>query len=514
MSLGRVLHRSLRSHRLSAPLTPYEALPCFAGEKYLCLLENPGQPSAFGRYSFLCANPFLVFRSQGTTCQAGPPGDLRPLPGTPSEELKALLARYRGSAPLEVAGLPPFLGGAVGYLGYEMLHAIEAIPAPGVPNLELPDAYLMFCGSVLATDHVEGTSWVLANGFGESSAEAARRADAQLEDMLRRLSISPSAPARPTVAECVQRRSARLARHPRLLEPHLAQSHVQPTVSRARYLEAIQQSLQHIAAGHIFEVCLTQRFDTEYAGSSELLYHVLRAVHEAPMAAYLRFPEGEIFSASPERFLSLDRERWAETRPIKGTRPRGRTPEEDARLRQDLERSEKDRAENMMIVDLARNDLGRVCEFGTVRVSRLCAVETYPMTHQLVSTVRGRLRTGLDAVDLLHAAFPGGSMTGAPKIEAMKIISRLEPSRRGVYSGSIGYFDFEGAMDLSIVIRTLLRQGSRISFHTGGAIVADSIPEEEYQETLDKAHGLILALEIAREFESSSPPAGPARSAP
>jgi para-aminobenzoate synthetase component I len=492
------IHRSLRVHELPAGFTPYEALPCLADQPYLCLLENPGTPSDYGRYSFLCANPFLVFRSQGTRCFAGPPGHVRPLPGAPWEELQALLARYRSSSPQGAAGLPPFLGGAVGYLGYEMLHELEAIPAPGVNNLEMPDAYLLFCGCVLATDHLEGKSWVLANGFGDSAAQASQRADAELEEMLRRLARPPRAPLS-TKAELIQRRQARLARRARLLEHHLAETGVRPFVSRSRYLEAIHQSLEHIAAGDIFEVCLTQRFDATHSGSGETLYSILRSVHEAPMAAYLRFPEGEVLSASPERFLRLDRERWAETRPIKGTRPRGTTPTEDAALRRDLETCEKDRAENLMIVDLARNDLGRVCEFGTVRVPRLCAVETYPMTHQLVSTVRGRLRPGLDAVDLLRAAFPGGSMTGAPKIEAMKIISRLEPSRRGIYSGSIGYFDFDGPVDLSIVIRTLLKRGDRISFHTGGAIVADSIPEEEYQETLDKAHGLVLALELARE---------------
>jgi para-aminobenzoate synthetase component 1 len=387
----------------------------------------------------------------------------------------------------------------VGYLGYELLHALEAIPSPGVGNLGMPDAYLLFCGAVLATDHLEGTSWVLANGFGGSHAEASRRADAELEDVLRRLDSRPPPGARAGAAEYIQRRKARLAGRPRLLEHHLAGSGVHPFVPQARYLEAIHQALEHIAVGDLFEVCLTQRFDATFTGSGEALYGVLRAVHEAPMAAYLRVPEGEVLSASPERFLSLDRERWAETHPIKGTRPRGRTPEEDAALARELEAHEKDRAENLMIVDLARNDLGRVCEFGTVRVPRLCEVETYPMTHQLVSTVRGRLRPGFDAVDLLRAAFPGGSMTGAPKIEAMKVISRLEPSRRGVYSGSIGYFGFDGAMDLSITIRTLLKQGDRVTFHTGGAIVADSVPEEEYQETLDKAHGLVLALEIAHE---------------
>ncbi len=272
-----------------------------------------------------------------------------------------------------------------------------------------------------------------------------------------------------------------------------------PVIDHAGYVALVKAAKDEILAGNVFEVCTTNRFHTTFSGSAVDLYRALRSVSGAPFAAYLQFPGLDVISSSPERFLRLDRDRWAETRPIKGTRPRGRTEEEDAAYIRDLETSEKDGAENIMIVDLARNDLGRVCEFRTVTVPQLRVVETYPFTHQLVSTVRGHLRPGAGTVDLLRAMFPGGSMTGAPKVEALKIIERLEPVKRGIFSGGIGYIDFDGSLDLNIVIRTFIKRGDDLTFHVGGAIVADSDPEEEYQETLDKAHGLVTALEIARE---------------
>ncbi|TMQ10219.1 MAG: anthranilate synthase component I family protein [Deltaproteobacteria bacterium] len=229
----------------------------------------------------------------------------------------------------------------------------------------------------------------------------------------------------------------------------------------------------------------------------------LQPLRHDPYSAYLRLPEVEVLSSSPERFLSLDRDRWVETRPMKGTRPRGRTPDEDRELSRQLAQSEKDRAENIMIVDLARNDLGRVCEFGSVTVPDLQVVETFAFTHQMVSTVRGRLLGAHTTIDLIAATFPGGSMTGAPKVEAMKIIDRLEPVKRGIFSGSIGYLDFEGMVGLNIVIRTLIKKGTALNFHVGGAIVSDSDAADEHQEILDKAAGLVAALE---EYEAAGRP--------
>ncbi|MGH7703659.1 MAG: aminodeoxychorismate synthase component I, partial [Gemmatimonadales bacterium] len=274
---------------------------------------------------------------------------------------------------------------------------------------------------------------------------------------------------------------------------------IRSTFTHRGYLDAVTRVRDYIIAGDIFQANLSQRFHAS-AGEPPLhLYQRLRRLNPAPFAAYLEFDEVRVMSASPERFLRLDPEtRQVETRPIKGTRPRGLGPMHDAALGQALSESEKDRAENVMIVDLLRNDLSRVCAPGTVRVPELFALEHHPTVHHLVSTVVGELEPGRGAADLLRAAFPGGSITGAPKVRAMEIIAELEPTQRAIYCGAIGYLSFTGALDTSIVIRTYLGLGSDLYFQAGGGIVADSDPEQEYRETLDKARGLMDALDGGR----------------
>jgi para-aminobenzoate synthetase component 1 len=259
-------------------------------------------------------------------------------------------------------------------------------------------------------------------------------------------------------------------------------------------VDAVTRVRDYIVAGDIFQANLSQRLEAPLEEDPWHLYRRLREVNPAPFAAYLEFDGVYVASASPERFLRVEPDGRVETRPIKGTRPRGQSPIHDAALSRSLWDSEKDRAENLMIVDLLRNDLSRTCRPGTVRVPELFALEGYQTVHHLVSTVVGQLAPGMDALDLLAAAFPGGSITGAPKVRAMEIIAELEPSRRGVYCGSIGYLSTTGAMDTSIVIRTLVALGGRVTFSVGGGIVADSDPEGEYQETLDKARALVTAL--------------------
>jgi para-aminobenzoate synthetase component 1 len=489
----------MRFDPIEPAIEPYDLLSLYPEQDYLCLLENPGDVTTLGRYSFLCTDPFLVFRSKRNRSYAGPPGDLTELPGAPFDELQRLLARYGVSPSVWQPGLPPFLGGAVGYLSYEMLYELERIPDLGRDDFEVPDSYLFFCDTVTALDKLTGKAWAIATGFGATQAEAESRAEERLATLRAKRSTYRPNDEDAFRRETLARRKERLKSRPRLMDAHLEDLGVRPVVSHAKYVEIVDTAKEHIFAGDIFEVCTSQRFDTELSGELRDVYRILRTVSQAPFSAYLKFPEFEVASSSPERYLRLDRQRWAETRPIKGTRPRGRTPEEDEAYKQDLATTEKDHAENIMIVDLARNDLGRVCEFGTVIVPELRVIESYTYTHQLVSTVGGHLRDEFSAIDLIRATFPGGSMTGAPKVEAMKIIDRLEPVKRGVFSGCIGYFDFDGAMDLNIVIRTLVKRGDRVSFHVGGAIVADSVSEEEYQETLDKAHGMVTALEFARQ---------------
>jgi para-aminobenzoate synthetase component 1 len=275
--------------------------------------------------------------------------------------------------------------------------------------------------------------------------------------------------------------------------PRLA---LRSSFARDRYLDAVEQVWEYIYAGDIFQANLSQRFEAPLIERGWTMYRRLRESSPAPFAAFVDFPDAVVLSASPERFLRVDATGGVETRPIKGTRPRGVGPEHDAALGQALLESPKDRAENLMIVDLMRNDLSRVCAPGSVRVAELCALEQYATVQHLVSTIVGRLAPGADALDLLRAAFPGGSITGAPKLRAMEIIAEIERRRRGVYCGSIGYWSVSGALDTSVAIRTAVTRAGRVYFSAGGGIVADSDPAEEYQETLDKARGLIAALAV------------------
>ncbi|MBU1677200.1 aminodeoxychorismate synthase component I, partial [bacterium] len=267
-----------------------------------------------------------------------------------------------------------------------------------------------------------------------------------------------------------------------------------PAVSEDAYRGQVRAIRRDIRDGRVFECCLTHRFEQALAADPWTLYAVLRRDNPAPFAGFLSHRDATVICSSPERFLRLDERGMLETRPIKGTRPRGAGPAEDARLRDELTASAKDRAENVMIVDLARNDLGRVCETGSVHVTGLCEVEGYANVWQLVSTVRGRLRAGLDGIDAVRACFPGGSMTGAPKIEAMKVIDELERHARGIYAGAIGWLESSGALDLNVVIRTIVARDGRATYGTGGAVTADSEPGAEWRESLDKVRALARAI--------------------
>jgi para-aminobenzoate synthetase component 1 len=357
----------------------------------------------------------------------------------------------------------------------------------------MPDMAFFFHDWVLGRTQETGEAWLSVVGRGGDRSEAAARADAtasRIRAKLLAIDAEVSAERRPSS------RAASLAGVP---VPELARAlGATAGLARGAYLDAIARAKEHIAAGDAFEICLTNALEVPFTGDPLALWRALRDANPSPFAAFLDMPEGAIVSSSPERFLALDGDGVAESRPIKGTRPRAADEAEDARLASELEASEKDRAENTMIVDLVRNDLGRVCRFGSVHVPALCAIERYPSVHQMVSTVRGRLDVGRDGIDLVRACFPPGSMTGAPKIEAMRILEDLEPVERGVYSGALGFFDVSGTLDLSVVIRTaIVREGvARVA--VGGAVVADSSPAAEYDETLVKARALLEALARVR----------------
>jgi len=395
--------------------------------------------------------------------------------------LQQHLSRFRVQP---VPGLPPFQGGAAGLLGYDLCHYIERLPRPRFNEFGGPDLAVGFYDWTIAFDHLARRGWIVATGLPEQNPTARRRrAEATLHNvaaLVQRepppVSLMPTTPVQPLHSVPLPG-----------LDPVLS------NFDRATYLQTAQRAIDYIHAGDCFQVNIAQRLLAPATLPPLELYRRLRERNPAPFAAYHDLGSCVLASASPERFLHMQNGE-IETRPIKGTRRRGQTPEEEVCRIAELQHSPKDRAENVMIVDLLRNDLGRVCEYGSVQVPVVCGLETYRYVHHLVSVVRGRLRPELGVGDLLRATFPGGSVTGAPKVRAMEIIAELEPHTRGAYCGCMAWFGFDGSMDSSILIRTFNVSKGWVQFPVGGGIVADSVPEDEYAETLHKAEGLLRAL--------------------
>jgi para-aminobenzoate synthetase component 1 len=460
---------------------------------YVHFLDSAATQHPDAHYSFLSADPEAVVRSKGSATEIWrrPGGGWAPVAGDALSVARSLLPS-ESVAP--VSGLPPFQGGIAGYIGYDWSAVLERLPRPRFDDLRIPDVILGLYDWVVAWDHRIGTAWLISTGLPETGPAAAQRAKERMDLVRARLGGRGSGPADRRMDG--QTRVGPPAPSYRVTGIEGAERiGLRSTFTHRGYLDAVGRVREYILAGDIFQANLSQRFQCEWRGEPYQLYCDLRRRNPAPFGAYLGFEEVEVLSASPERFLRLDEDgRHIETRPIKGTRPRGLGPMHDAALGRALAESRKDQAENVMIVDLLRNDLSRVCRPGTVRVPELFALEHHPTVHHLVSTVVGEIEPGAGAVELIRAAFPGGSITGAPKVRAMEIIAELEPTQRGVYCGSVGYVSATGAMDTSIVIRTYLALDGQVYFQAGGGIVADSDPELEYAETLDKARGLIETL--------------------
>ncbi|GIW80672.1 MAG: aminodeoxychorismate synthase, component I [Gemmatales bacterium] len=370
---------------------------------------------------------------------------------------------------------------------YDLGRHLERLPRPRYDEFQVPALAVGLYDWVVAFDHNAERAWMIATGFPELHPTRRRsRAQRRLAWFRRRLAT--------TSAPTYRRRSSKPVE---LQGPCFCVNRGLPGLlsnfDRPSYLAHVRRAVEHVHAGDCFQVNLAQRLLYPASLSAENVYERLRHCSPAFFAAYFDLGDYQLASSSPERFLCLDGNQ-VQTFPIKGTRPRGTTPAEDERLMEELSHSPKDRAENIMIVDLLRNDLGRVCQFGSVSVPAVCRLETFRDVHHLVSEVRGTLRADRDGIDLLQAAFPGGSITGAPKIRAMQIIAELEPHARGAYCGSLGFLGFNGTLDTNILIRTMTIGGGWIQFHVGGGIVADSIPENEYEETWHKARGLIRAI--------------------
>ena len=452
-----------QAHPLTPAPDPFASCIRFAGLPHLIFLDSSA-PGALSRYSFLTADPIAVART---------PDDARDL------------LRAQGmQRPLP--GLPPFQGGIAGYMGYDWGAALERVARPAADRFtpQLADVVLAYYDWVIAWDHLEERAWLITTGGADRAATRIAWVQAHLEappPAVRDQQVPAPTPPPP--------------------QSNFARPEFEAAVSRVR---------EYIAAGDVYQVNLAQRFHAPFAGSGLALYRRLRARNPAPFGAYLEFGGATIASISPERFVRLDAvTRTVEARPIKGTRPRGTTATRDSALAAELLASEKDRAENVMIVDLLRNDLGKVCRPGSVRVPKLFALESHPTVHHLVSTVTGELADRMDAFDVLRAAFPGGSVTGAPKIRAMEIIAELERAPRGVYCGAIGYVSATGAMDFNIPIRTIVLRDGMATFHAGAGIVWDSDPASEYEETLAKARTMLEALTSPRRMPRTHGPIHP-----
>lgn len=455
------------------PLDPAAAFAVLADRPGAMLLDGGAAEAARARYSILACDPFGWLEVRGRQLFR----DGHPVAGDPFQMLEAALRPFRRPC---LPDLPPFQGGAIGLLSYELGQWLERLPASHVNGLDLPDLAMGLYDTVAIFDHHRQKGWVISGG------------ERQPDPALRAASARQSA-----VALAALLTAPRPAEMP-LPVPLLRRPGWQAELSADAYRAAVSRILDYIRAGDIYQANMTQRFLGRLAEGVTpwQTYRALRPRLAAPFSAFLNLGQGRaLASASPERFLSLSADGAIETRPIKGTRPRGDDPASDAALAAALLASEKDRAENLMIVDLLRNDLSRVAEVGSVQVPSLWGLESYRAVHHLTSVVTARLRQGLGPVDLLRAAFPGGSITGAPKIRAMEIIHELEPARRGAYCGSVAWIGWDGAMDSSIIIRTLAIADGKVQMQAGGGIVADSDPEAEYQESLTKARALLTALD-------------------
>jgi anthranilate synthase component I len=468
-------------------LTPVGAYLRIARDgRYSFLLESVEGGENIARYTFAGANPVEVFRARGRNCKVESLDSIsresQPKTsvsvGNPIEELRRLTGRFR---PVRVPGLPPLIAGAIGYCAYDMVRLVERIPATGRDDLGLDDCVMMFYLSLLVFDHVQHRVWIIRNVFtesGDGKTTLGEKYDAAVREIRRTRGILEGPLPR--------------LRHPKR-GPRVE---IRSNMTQAQFLDGVRKAKAYIRAGDIFQVVPSQRFWTEIAADPFEIYRALRVVNPSPYLCFLRLDDVSVVCSSPEMLLKVQG-RDAFYRPIAGTQPRGRNEKEDRDREAKLLADPKERAEHIMLVDLGRNDLGRVCEYGSVKVERLMFVERYSHVMHLVSSLRGKLREGVDCFDALMACFPAGTLSGAPKIRAMEIIDELEPTRRGIYAGAILYLDFSGNLDSCIALRTLVAKHGRAYIQAGGGIVADSVPEREYQETVNKARALFTAVAIA-----------------
>ena len=471
--------------------TPVSAFLRLAADEPECfLLESVEGGEQLGRYTFIGIRPYRRIVSRGKSIEITEKGRTKTVEGDVFALLRDALS---GHTPARVSGLPPFTAGAVGFLSYDVVRQIERLPELTEDDLGMPDACLMFFNEVLAFDHVKKEILLIVTADVRSQSPSAAYADAQ-----KRLARLEKRLARPL---------------PKLKQKKIAgKLTIEPQMKKKAFLKAVEQAKEYIAAGDIFQVVLSQRFDVEPGVDPFSVYRALRIVNPSPYMYFLRLarekPGGKskksgakepihIVGSSPELLVRIQG-RKVEYRPIAGTRPRGANEEADRLIGDEMLHDEKERAEHVMLVDLGRNDVGRVSDYGSVEVKNFMSVERYSHVMHLVSSIEGRLRGDLSAIDALRSCFPAGTLSGAPKIRAMEIIEELEPTRRGIYGGSVLYADFSGNLTSCIAIRTLLMNGKQGHFQAGAGIVADSVPEKEFEESVNKARAVVRAIEKAR----------------
>jgi anthranilate synthase component I len=463
-------------------LTPVSAyLRIAQGARYSFLLESVEGGEKIARYTFAGAHPEEIFRYGNGACVLENRERLVWEERDPISFLRERVERFR---PVRLPSLPPLVAGAIGYFSYDMVRLIERLPKRLRDEVGLYDAVLMFYHGLIAFDHVQHRLWIVRNVFTEGQGSLRAKYDAAVREIkkTRQLLEGPVAGERPRIPSKASKR---------------ATLKVNSNFRRSEYLDIVRKAKKYIRAGDIFQVVLSQRFSAKAHAEPFEVYRQLRALNPSPYLFCLQLNDVAIVGSSPEMLVKVQG-RDVFYRPIAGTRRRGKDEAEDQRLEREMLASEKERAEHIMLVDLGRNDLGRVCEYGTVKVEKLLTVERYSHVMHIVSSLRGRLREDVDCFDALMACFPAGTVSGAPKVRAMEIIEELERTRRGIYAGGILYLDFAGNLDSCIALRTMVVKNGVAYVQAGGGIVADSTPEGEYQESVNKAKALLTALEAAQ----------------
>jgi para-aminobenzoate synthetase component 1 len=467
---------------LSGALVPEALVQRLRTERGVILLRSANFDSPHARYSFVTARPLLRFTSYGSRCEITSRDGTHEQFGNPWRVLDALMSRYEL---LDEVDLPFPLGGCFGYWGYDLKNFVEPkLTRNAVNDLELPDCCVGFYGSLVVFDHRLGKIWIVSTGLDADGSRDEKRARRDADFWRARLEANAG-------------NSASSERRGEDAAPYVDANEalITSNLSREHFIARIAKAQDYIRRGHIYQVNLSHRLSTASDLSVWDLFERLSEISPAPFSAYFDCGDFQLASSSPELFLRLSG-RHIVTRPIKGTRPRSADPTRDAQLTYELQTSAKEMAELVMITDLLRNDLGRVCEYGSVQVPELVRLERYAHVQHLVSTVEGRLRSGVTHFAAFASCFPGGSVTGAPKIRAMEIIDELEPITRGPYTGALGYLGFNRESQLSIIIRTAIAKGRRAYFHAGAGIVTDSQPEAEYEETIAKARGFLTTLRV------------------